>query len=80
MALTAATALAAGAAGASLAGSAMDRRAQGKAVNKANEVSAARTDAGLGALRPAFEASQNVRREALGMGKCVSRECSKVSA
>jgi len=66
--------------GASLLGSAMDRRAQGKAVNKANEAAAARTDAGLGALRPAFEASQNVRREALGMGKCVSRECSKVSA
>ena len=56
-----------GAAG-SLAGSAMDRRAQGKAVNKANEASAARTQAGLEALRPAFEASQNVRREALGMG------------
>jgi hypothetical protein len=56
-----------GAAG-SLAGSAMDRRAQGKAVNKANEAAAARTGAGLEALRPAFEASQNVRREALGMG------------
>jgi len=57
-----------GAGAASLAGSAMDRRAQGKAVNQANEVAAARTGAGLEALRPAFEASQNVRREALGMG------------
>ncbi len=65
--LTAGQAAAAGA-GASLIGSAMDRRAQGKAVNQANEVSAARTQAGLEALRPAFEASQNVRREALGMG------------
>ena len=57
-----------GAGAASLAGSALDRRAQGKAVNQANEVAAARTQAGLEALRPAFEASQNVRREALGMG------------
>ena len=65
--MSAGKAAAAGAA-ASLAGSAMDRRAQGKAVNQANEVSAARTQAGLEALRPAFEASQNVRREALGMG------------
>lgn len=56
-----------GAAG-SLAGSAMDRRAQGKAVNKANEAAAARTGAGLEALRPGYEAAQNVRREALGMG------------
>lgn len=56
-----------GAAG-SLAGSAMDRRAQGKAVNKANEAAAARTQAGLSALQPGYEAAQNVRREALGMG------------
>ena len=56
-----------GAAG-SLAGSAMDRRAQGKATNKANEVAAARTGAGLEALQPGFQSAQDVRREALGMG------------
>ena len=55
-------------AGASLAGSALDRRAQGKAVNKANEASAARTQAGLDALRPGYQAAQDVRQQALGMG------------
>lgn len=66
-------------AGASLIGSALDRRAQGKAVNQANEAaaaqtqaaneaSAARTQAGLSALAPGYEASRNLRQQALGMG------------
>lgn len=55
-------------AGASLIGSAMDRRAAGKATNKANEAAMARTQAGLAALTPGFQASQNVRQQALGMG------------
>ena len=54
--------------GASLIGSAMDRRAAGKATNKANEAAMARTQAGLAALTPGFQASQNVRQQALGMG------------
>jgi hypothetical protein len=54
--------------GASLLGSAMDRRAQGKAVNQANEAAAVRTGAGLEALRPGYQAAQNVRREAFGTG------------
>jgi len=64
---SAARAAATGAA-ASLAGSALDRRAQGKAVNKANEAAAARTQAGLSALQPSYQAAQDVRQQALGMG------------
>jgi hypothetical protein len=61
-------------AGASLAGSALDRRAQGKAVNKANEAASARTQAGLNLLQPGYTAAQNVQREALGMGQQMRQE------
>jgi len=54
--------------GASLVGSAMDRRAQGKAANKANEVSAARTQAGLNALQPGFQTAQDIQQQAYGVG------------
>lgn len=54
--------------GASLAGSALDRRAQGKAVNQANEAAAGRTQAGLGALQPAYQAAQGLRQQGLGIG------------
>lgn len=56
-------------AGGSLVGGAMDRRSQGKAVNKTNEVSAARLQAGLTAMQPAYQAGQDVRQQALGMGQ-----------
>lgn len=56
-------------AGASLAGSALDRRSQGKAVNKANEAAAARTQAGLSALAPGYQAAQDIRQQAFGTGQ-----------
>lgn len=65
--LTAGQAAAAGV-GASLVGSAMDRRAQGKAVNKANEAAAARTQAALSALQPGYQAAQDTRRQAFDVG------------
>jgi hypothetical protein len=69
MALGTAATIAASMAGASLAGSAMDRRAQGKAANQMNAVNEARTQAALGALRPGYEAAQGVRQQALGVGQ-----------
>jgi hypothetical protein len=56
-------------AAASLAGSALDRRSQGKAVNQANEASAARTQAGLSALAPGYQAAQDIRQQAFGTGQ-----------
>lgn len=55
-------------AGASLLGSALDRRAQGEAINKANEAAAARTQAGLSALLPGYQAAQATRQQAFGAG------------
>jgi hypothetical protein len=55
--------------GASLLGSAMDRRSQGKAVNQANEAGAARTQAGLSALAPGYQAAQDIRQQAFGTGQ-----------
>jgi hypothetical protein len=56
-------------AAASLAGSALDRRSQGKAVNQANEAAAARTQAGLSALAPGYQAAQDIRQQAFGTGQ-----------
>ena len=53
-------------AGASLIGSALDRRSAGKAANKANAAMAARVQAGLDALAPAYQRAQDVRQQALG--------------
>lgn len=55
-------------AGASLVGSALDRRAQGKAVNKANEAAAARTQAALDVMQPGYQSAQETRRQAFDVG------------
>jgi hypothetical protein len=52
-------------AGANLLGSAADRRAAGKQANKANEVYAARTQAALNALNPAYQQVGDMRQQAL---------------
>lgn len=56
-------------AAASAIGSAADRRALAEAANKANEAAAARTQAGLAALAPGYQAAQNIRQQAFGTGQ-----------
>lgn len=59
------TALAIGGGAASLLGSMADRRAAGKQANQANEVYAARTQAALNALNPAYQQVGDMRQQAL---------------
>jgi hypothetical protein len=59
------TALAVGSAGASLLGSAADRRAAGKQANKANAVYQDRTQQALNIINPMYERTGDLRQQAL---------------
>ena len=65
MAITTATALALGSAGANLLGSAADRRAAGKQANQANAIYQDRTQQALNIINPMYERTGDLRQQAL---------------
>lgn len=68
MALGTAAAIAAASAAAKVGGDLLTKRAAGKATNQANEAAAARTQAGMSYLTPAYQRAADIRQQALAQG------------